>query len=120
MTQRRPLWDADLFYAVYDAALKAYDDGLDGGAYDTLPIIAVVEDWQARRLGASAEQLNRIADWQWMKVSIPLWHWAQAEAAIQRVRQLCQSAIDESYLTDASIARAGLANRILRALDGAS
>ena len=193
MTQRRPHWDADLCNAVYDAALKAYDDGLDGGAYDTLPIIAVVEDWvlsqpifalhvsrrarrlgreagvvmtqrrphwddeliddvfrlmdryaagvfrgeknhgtptydiiaavedwQARRLGASAEQLNRIADWQWMKVSIPLWHWAQAEAAIQRVRQLCQSAIDESYLTDASIARAGLANRILRALDGAS
>ena len=42
----------------------------------------------------------------------------EAEAKIQAVRQLCQSAIDESYLTDASIARAGLANRILQTLDG--
>ena len=121
MTQRRPHWDADLCNAVYDAALKAYDDGLDGGAYDTLPIIAVVEDWQARRLGASAEQLNRIADWQWMKVSIPLWHWAQAEAAIQRVQEIerrerCTSRDDEHYNDGWNDALAA----VERALDGVS
>jgi len=112
--QRRPHWDDDLIDAVSESIPYPFPEVV------IYSVIAAVEDWQARRLGASAEQLNRIADWQWMKVSIPLWHWAQAEAAIQRVRQLCQSAIDESYLTDASIARAGLANRILRALDGAS
>ena len=117
MTERRPHWDDELITAVCAAVANDHFYFTTDQVYD---IIDVVEDWQARRLGASAEQLNRIADWQWMKVSIPLWHWAQAEAAIQRVRQLCQSAIDESYLTDASIARAGLANRILRALDGAS
>ena len=105
MTQRRPHWDADLCNAVYDAALKAYEDGLDGGAYDILPIIAVVEDWVLSQ-PIFALHVSRRA--------------ARAEARIQAVRQLCQSAIDESYLTDASIARAGLANRILRALDGAS
>jgi hypothetical protein len=112
MTARRLHWDDMLVNGI------PIPDHVHLSDAELYAIIAAVEDWQARRLGASAEQLNKIADWQWMKVMIPLWHWAQAEAAIQRVRQLCQSAIDESYLTDASIARAGLANRILRALDG--
>ena len=42
---RRPHWDAELCNAVYDAALEAYKDGLNGGAYDIFPIIAAVEDW---------------------------------------------------------------------------
>ena len=44
--KRRPHWDAELCNAVYDAALEAYKDGLNGGAYDIFPIIAAVEDWQ--------------------------------------------------------------------------
>jgi hypothetical protein len=42
VSERRPHWDAELCNAVYDAALEAYKDGLNGGAYDIFPIIAAV------------------------------------------------------------------------------
>ena len=74
---------------------------------------------RAERAEAEVQRLHRV-----IAESLPYIdfaeQFAQAEAAIQRVRDLCQPAIDESYLTDASIARAGLADRILRVLDGAS
>ena len=107
MTQRRPHWDDELIDAVryvYNLQMHYADEqeALDS-IYD---VIAVVEDWEKETfVSATAIVAERIE---------------KAETAIQRVRELCQSAIDESYLTDASIARAGLANRILRALDGAS
>ena len=118
MTQRRPHWDDELITAVCAAVANDHFYFTTDQVYD---IIAAVEDWQARRLGASAEQLNRIADWQWMKVSIPLWHWAQAEAAIQRVQEIerrerCTSRDDEHYNDGWNDALAA----VERALDGVS
>ena len=124
MTQRRPHWDDELIDDVF-RLMDRYAAGVFRGEKNhgtpTFDTIAAVEDWQARRLGASAEQLNRIADWQWMKVSIPLWHWAQAEAAIQRVQEIerrerCTSRDDEHYNDGWNDALAA----VERALDGVS
>lgn len=97
MTDRRPHWDDDLIKAVAD--VLEHDDYIYA---TTHAVIAAVEDW----LGPVEDMIRDANAAQ------------AAEAKIQAVRQLCQSAIDESYLTDASIARAGMANRILRILDG--
>lgn len=87
VSERRPHWTDELIEAV-----RATGD--DGEVDYWMPreqvyrIIAAVEDWQAKRLGASAAQLDSLADWQVMKGTIPLWHWAQAEATLQRVREV--------------------------------
>ena len=107
MTARRLHWDDMLVNGI------PIPDHVHLSDAELYAIIAAVEDWQARRLGASAEQLNKIADWQWMKVMIPLWHWAQAEAAIQRVRDVCMS----SHVDDKG-KRVVFLDRIQRALDG--
>ena len=138
MTQRRPHWDDELIDDVF-RLMDRYAAGVFRGEKNhgtpTFDTIAAVEDWQAqtasdtvRHLVARAERaeaerdrlanqlVNEVPDSYLQMKARAL----SAEAAIERVRELCQSAIDESYLTDASIARAGLADRILRALDGAS
>lgn len=119
--ERRAHWDDDLIAAVGNAvgAIPDYDwsAGSPRDAYRLLQdlvrhlygIIAVVEDWQA---SADRQSTIQRATMERNKAI------AERDAIRQRVGELCQSAIDESHLSDASIARAAMAQRILLALDG--
>jgi hypothetical protein len=105
MIERRPHWDAELCNAVYDAALEAYKDGLNGGAYDIFPIIAAVEDWQAeKRRGEAAFSWLMARD-------------ARQVAAIQRVRELLASGTFEA-IRGAQRTRVVSAYHLRKALDG--
>ena len=110
MTERRPHWDDDLIEAVNDAMENnAYHDEM------VYAVIAAVEDRQALRLGACVPQL---AAWQYEKQTIPLWHWAQAEAAIERVRGIPEKESDVGYPNDWHIGWNACRESVLDALDG--
>lgn len=115
MTERRAHWSGDLIAAVRSEIARArIYNPLDGEVY---AVIAAVEDWHKAKRD-SRVRTHSTECWRWHQECAE--HMIeQQQSIIQRVRELCQSAIDESYLSDASIARAAMANRILRALDGA-
>ena len=107
MSERRPHWDAELCNAVYDAALEAYKDGLNGGAYDIFPIIATVEDWHKAKRD-SRDRTHSAECWRW--------HQECAEHLIERQRSTAQRVREacEPFGPMGSIA----VWRVLRALDG--
>jgi hypothetical protein len=110
MTERRPHWSDDLIDAVRDAVDVEFDDIWKLSEDSILAVIAEVEDW-ARWEHVPKGTLARLE---------------QAEAAIARVRDVCEQwqnydAVDWAtapYLlvTDKLTA----AKQILQALDGAS
>ena len=74
VTERRPHWDDELIFAVMSAA----GDGGHLFIDDIHAVIAAVEDWEKETFNAATEVLvERIQ---------------KAEAQVQRVRALCQSA----------------------------
>ena len=108
-SERRAHWDDALIDAVRTAMRPRILTISD--SVDTYAVIAIVEDWLTPRiLDVAVGQTRRAINFEWRA--------ANAEAQVQAVRELCRSAIDESYLSDGSIARAAIANRVLLLLDG--
>ena len=110
MIERRPHWDDELIMAVVDEIENA-----DSAFYPTFgmvaSVIAAVEDWHRDRWTGVCESPEEVV--QELK---------QAQAAIQRVRDLCaefirQDAEDLTYGSD-TYTRAWVAHDILQALDG--
>ena len=97
MTERRPWWTDDLI----DAVIRAESDAHDY-EYRAMAAIAAVEDWQENEHELAMQEMRG------------------HKAAIQRVRELCESAITDYHRQAAKngIARAEMARRILRALEG--
>lgn len=128
MTDRRKYWDDELLDAVQRELNRTLP--VDRPVMRLYNVIAAVEDG----LGDSAA-LTRV-DATMLRVQLRecCRDLAEAETAIQQVRELCQSAIDECltdaqeahdtgddyYLSDAGVARAAMANRILRVLKEAT
>ena len=114
MSERRPHWDDELIEAVWDVAY-ATSDGCCLSAEGTHAVIAAVEDWHERK---GEENLLLLM----AEITKFLHRAEKAEAAIQRVRDLCaefirQDAEDLTYGSD-TYTRAWVAHDILQALDG--
>lgn len=105
MSERRPHWDDDLIDAVRDAVDVEFD-GIWKLSEDSIrAVIAAVEDW-ARWEHVPKGTLARLE---------------QAEAAIERVRKLCDDFEHEENL-NGGIGRYAVVrvDRVRSALDGAS
>ena len=113
MTEKREWWSDDLIDAVFKALSYTYlAQGWAGGIAIDLdesvyPLIAAVEDWQRDRWTGVCESPEEVVR-----------ELKQAQAAIQRVRELC----DESDRNRPSIDgyRINILPGIRRALDGDS
>ena len=114
--ERRPHWDDDLIEAVMAEMPSAYD--IDEGDFHLYEVIAAVEDWQsANGLERVGELLGRIQDANVRAI--------EAEAAIQRVRDLCERIRTDTYdlRPDSREAlraheRLAVAHMVLHTLDG--
>ena len=115
MTDRRPLWDDDVITAVMSVLPEQAKRVV--GATDVFRIIAAVEDWHIRKgeenlpllmamMNAESTKFRRRAE--------------QAEAAIQRVRDVCdlfQRRYDSSIRHPTDIPAVAIV-AVRRALDG--
>ncbi len=104
MSERRPHWDDSLVESVIHAISDYFDY-----EYRAYAVIAAVEDWHRDRWTGVCESPEEVVR-----------ELKQAQAAIQRVRELCESAITDYHRQAAKngVARAEMARRILRALEG--
>ena len=80
MIERRPHWDDELFDAVIDGfRITPYDD-------EVYAVIAAVEDWHRDRWTGVCESPEEVVR-----------ELKQAQAAIQRVRELHRTVVDEVF-----------------------
>ncbi len=110
-SERRAHWDAALIDAVRTAMRPRILTISD--SVDTYAVIAAVEDWQKAHPSLDRKDRAAFSD----LIATFAARAESAELQVQAVRELCRSAIDESYLSDGSIARAAIANRVLLLLD---
>ena len=84
MSERRPHWDASLISAVLADLRDVYDSGY--GEEQAFRIIAAVEDWHRDRWTGVCESPEEVVR-----------ELKQAQAAIQRVRELHRTVVDEVF-----------------------
>jgi len=104
MSERRPHWDGDLIDSVVHAISDNYDY-----EYRAYAVIAAVEDWHRDRWTGVCESPEEVVR-----------ELKQAQAAIQRVREVCdlfQRRYDSSIRHPADIPAVAIV-AVRRALDG--